>query len=284
MPPKSAPKTSRRAIKNLRRLRNHWPVWIFLACWWHQVAAQTAPPNSVVKDVRVQHVGPASVSNQMVRANIQTRQGDAFSAARIDQDVKNLLGTGYFYNVDVAWDVGEDGIELVYSVQGKPTLTEIRFEGNERLKDRRLKKKVTSKVGDPIDERKLFTDAREIQTLYQKKGYQDTKVEYVPSIIENRGQGSVTFKVTEAPRVRIEEVRFEGARAFRQKRLIVIFPSGRIARLTARGLRERRWQPTAIAFNHTRFIIYCYNTYSSLIMETDWELRRTADNSIWNNR
>ena len=94
-----------------------------------------------------------------------------FYVGLINQDVKSLLGTGYFYNVDVSWEVKDSGIDLVYSVQGKPRLTEIRFEGNERLSDRRLKKKVSSKVGEPIDEKKLFTDAREIETFYQKKGY-----------------------------------------------------------------------------------------------------------------
>lgn len=36
------------------------------------------------------------------------------------------------------------------------------------------------------------------------------------------------------------------ARAFREGRLIVIFPSGRLAQPTLRGLIERPWQPTAI--------------------------------------
>jgi len=35
--------------------------------------------------------------------------------------------------------------------------------------------------------------------------------------------------------------------AFRDQRLIVIFPSGRLARPTARGLEERRWQPSAVS-------------------------------------
>lgn len=35
-------------------------------------------------------------------------------------------------------------------------------------------------------------------------------------------------------------------RAFREDRLIVIFPSGRLARPTARGLVERGWTPTAV--------------------------------------
>ncbi|MDC0324388.1 hypothetical protein OAM21_04260, partial [Verrucomicrobia bacterium] len=176
-----------------------------------QVSGQTVLSNKNIEAVKVTHVGPASVSDQMVLVNIQTRSGDDFSAARINQDVKNLLGTGYFYNVDVSWEVKDSGIDLVYSVQGKPRLTEIRFEGNERLSDRRLKKKVSSKVGEPIDEKKLFTDAREIETFYQKKGYQNTVVVYQASITEERGQGNVTFKVTEAPKVRIQEVNFVGA-------------------------------------------------------------------------
>jgi outer membrane protein insertion porin family len=175
--------------------------------------------NKKVETVKVQHVGPMAVSDQMVLANIQTETGDTFSAARINQDVKNLLGTGYFYNVDVAWEVNENGVELVYAVQGKPKLTEIRFEGNERIKERRLRKKVTSKVGDPIDEKKLFSDARDLEEFYQKKGYQNTTVEYQPNIIEERGQGTVTFKVVEAPKVRIAEVNFVGATAFKQKKL-----------------------------------------------------------------
>jgi putative hemolysin len=36
------------------------------------------------------------------------------------------------------------------------------------------------------------------------------------------------------------------ARAFREGRLVVIFPSGRLARPTLKGLEERPWQPTAM--------------------------------------
>ncbi|MDG1889839.1 MAG: outer membrane protein assembly factor BamA [Verrucomicrobiota bacterium] len=219
MRPKSARKISRRTYKLYRRIKHQWPVWAFLACWLPQVGGQTVLTNKKVETVKVQHVGPMAVSDQMVLANIQTETGDTFSAARINQDVKNLLGTGYFYNVDVAWEVNENGVELVYAVQGKPKLTEIRFEGNERIKERRLRKKVTSKVGDPIDEKKLFSDARDLEEFYQKKGYQNTTVEYQPNIIEERGQGTVTFKVVEAPKVRIAEVNFVGATAFKQKKL-----------------------------------------------------------------
>ena len=212
-------KTFPQAPERRRRLKHQWPVWAFLACWLPQVAGQGLPGNKTVERVTIRHIGPELVSDQMVLSNIQTRSGDGFSSERINLDIKNLLGTGYFHNVDVSWEVKESGIELVYTVQGKPKLTEIRFEGNERIKQRRLAKKVTSKVGEPIDEKTLFSDAREIQSYYQKKGFQNTKVDYLPTINEERGQGIVTFKITEAPKIRIDSVRFKGNDAFTDKAL-----------------------------------------------------------------
>ena len=55
--------------------------------------------------------------------------------------------------------------------------------------------------------------------MYQKAGYQKTQVKYVLNIDENAGRGTVTFEITESPKVKILRVEFEGARAFKQKKL-----------------------------------------------------------------
>src|SRR5690606_38401620 len=112
------------------------------------------------------------------------------------------------------------GINLIYVVQGKPILSEIRIEGNDQYSRRKIMKKVTSKVGEPLDERKLFLDAQEIRKMYEKSGYQNTTVEYLPpNIDEAAGRGSVTFVIEEAPKIKIEDVEFIGAEAFKQKKL-----------------------------------------------------------------
>ena len=89
------------------------------------------------------------------------------------------------------------GVVLTYKVQGKPRLTDIKFQGNTKFKDAKLLKKISSKVGEPLDERKLFTDSQEIQKLYQSKGYPGTQVKYVLNIDENAGRGTATFAITE---------------------------------------------------------------------------------------
>ena len=71
-----------------------------------------------------------------------------------------------------------------------------------------------------MNEHKLFTDTQEIRKLYEKAGYQRTTVKYQrPVIDENTGRSTVTFEIAEAPKIKIKEVDFVGAEAFKQKTL-----------------------------------------------------------------
>src|SRR6185312_7855697 len=80
-------------------------------------------------------------------------------------------------------------------------------------------KKVTVKVGDALDEQKIFTDVQDMKKLYEKSGYADTKIKYVLSIDEATGHGTVTYQIEESPKVKIVLVTFLGAEAFSQKEL-----------------------------------------------------------------
>ena len=82
-----------------------------------------------------------------------------------------------------------------------------------------MRKKLASKVGEPLDERKLFTDSQDIQKKYQQAGYPRTVVTYSFTHDEVAGKAIATFEVKESPKVRIEKVEFRGAQAFSQKKL-----------------------------------------------------------------
>lgn len=155
----------------------------------------------------------------MIRANIRVKEGDIYTKTGVDDDVRNLYSTGFFYNVRVATEEAPKGIKIIYVVQGKPTLSEIRIEGNKKYGKRKILKKITSKTGEPLDERKIFSDTQEITKLYQKSGYQRTTVKYNLNIEETAGRGSVTFEIVEAPKVKIKNVEFVGADSFTQRKL-----------------------------------------------------------------
>lgn len=199
---------------------------LLVACY--QLAAADEGP--VVRKIVIKHVGPPAVSEELIRANIRVKEGEAYSRIAIDDDIKNLYGTLFFYNIRVTEDVtaseaGPGGTRipkeytLTYVIQGKPVITEIRFSGNKKYSTSRLRRKLTSKTGEPMDERKLFNDTQEILKMYQKAGLQRTTIEYKPSINEALGRGIVTFEITEAPKVRIKDVVFDDAQAFKQRKL-----------------------------------------------------------------
>ena len=181
-----------------------------------RLRAQDVP---VVKKVEIRHVGPPAVSDAVIRGNIRVKEGDLYRKTSVDDDVNSLWKTGYFYNVAYFEEPLDGGIKLTYMVQGNPTLTQINFSGNKTYSSRKLMKKLTSKVGEPLSERKLFNDSQEILKRYQKSGYHKTQVKYVPVIDQNLGKGTVTFEITEAPKVKIKDVVFVGADAFKQGKL-----------------------------------------------------------------
>lgn len=172
-----------------------------------------------VAKVIIKHVGPASTSDDLIRANIRLKPGDLYTRGAVDEDVRTLYATGQFYDIRVTDETTPDGVVLTYILQGNPRLTAIKFEGNKKYKTAKLLKKISSKVGEPLNERKLFTDSQTIQQMYQKAGYPSTVVKYSISIDEAAGRATATFDITESPKVRIVRIDFVDAHAFTQKKL-----------------------------------------------------------------
>ncbi|MBI3881532.1 MAG: hypothetical protein HY301_15895, partial [Verrucomicrobia bacterium] len=181
-----------------------------------QLGGGTGPK---ITQIVIQHVGPAAASEELVRANIRLKVGEPYLRTQADDDVRTLYATGYFYNIRIGEKFTDDGVILSYVLQGKPILMEILLKGNELYSRSKLMKKVTSKVGEPLNERKLFADTEEIKKFYQKEGYQGTKAKYVVTIDENAGRGTVTIEITETPKVRVVDVEFNGAQAFTPRTL-----------------------------------------------------------------
>ena len=180
--------------------------------------AQSTGPK--IDRVDVKFVGPASVSEEFIRSNIKLKSGASYQPGLTQDDVHLLYGTGQFYNIRVSVDQADDGgVVLTYTVQVRPRITEIKFEGNKKLSDSKLKKKVTFKIGEPLDEQKVFTDVQEMKKLYEKNGLSDTLVKYILNIEELTGHGTITFHIEESLKVKIKDVEFLGATQFKPKSL-----------------------------------------------------------------
>ena len=183
------------------------------------VIQSSAQGIGTVSAVNIRHVGPQAVSDELIRANIRLRAGESYNRSNVDDDVRNLYSTGYFYRIEVSEDDAAEGKVVTYVVQGKPLVSDVSITGNTKISDKRLRKKLESKTGEPLSERQLFLDTQVIRETYQKKGYQGTEVNYVLNVEEQTGKGSVVFEIKESPKVRLEDVEFLGVDAFTQRKL-----------------------------------------------------------------
>jgi outer membrane protein insertion porin family len=201
-------------------LRHGGLGWLLLLGWLPTALAQRGVEGAPISQIIITNIGPQMASDALVRANIHLKAGDPYVRASVDKDLLNLYSTGFFLNIRVSDKMTDKGVELTYILQGKLKLTGINFEGNTKFSRAKLMKKVKSKVGDPMDERKLFEDEQEIEKLYQKKGYPHTTVKYVQKNVDyDAGKASVTFEIKETPKIKIVEVDFIGAKAFTQRKL-----------------------------------------------------------------
>jgi outer membrane protein assembly factor BamA len=138
---------------------------------------------------------PQIISEEQIRTNISVKVGDIFNRAEVDLDVRNL--SGLFHNLRVTDSTTDEGVILNYMLQEKPRLTGIRFAGSTKYRDADLKRLLASKVGQALDERTIYSEARRLEELYRTSGLPGTQVKSVVNINEDIGEGDVVFEIRE---------------------------------------------------------------------------------------
>ena len=199
-------------------------VFIFAVSAGLRLAAQSiGDPESrpyKVGSVTVRFVGTANVNEQVVRANMQAREGSDLDDTMIDRDIQSLYRTGLFEFIEVKREVLPSRvINLVVEVTPKYRVLAIRYEGNERVKSRRLEKEVKTKPNASLDERQVKEDAEKIREYYQKSGYNQVSVHYTIDRDRTTGYGTVIFNIKEGPKVKIADIRFVGNENVKPRRL-----------------------------------------------------------------
>src|SRR3954468_6803549 len=196
-----------------------WTHFVLILCSLALATSNAQLRPEVIRKIQIRHVGPPAASDALIRANIRVKEGDTYTATSVDDDVRSLLATGYFHNVQVVLEPDPAGLTVAYVIQGKPVISEINIVGNKKYSKKKILKKVTSKVGEPLSEAKLFTDKEDIRKLYEKAGYQRTTVKYQHVDDASAGRSAVTFEIAESPKIKIKDIEFVGAQAFKQKKL-----------------------------------------------------------------
>lgn len=185
------------------------------------LGAWTAPAQQppLVREVVIRHEGPPAAAESVIRANIRTQVGQPYSAVVVNNDVRTLFEKGWFANVQVRTEPLEEGLRVIFLLQGKPKVRDIIITGNKRVKTARLKKELAIKVGDALEGGNIERSVAKLSDYYQRQGYQLVQVVHEEAVDPETGQAVVTFHINEGDRITVDRVDFVGNNAFTAKQL-----------------------------------------------------------------
>ncbi len=163
-----------------------------------------------MREINVQYIGPHTVAKTVILSNMRTTVGQVYSAAAVEEDVRNLYATGFFVNLAIKDQPLGDGVSVNVVVEPKPLVKEIVIKGASKIKTSRVRKEIKTKVAESLSEQQISTDADKIKELYLNKGYNQVQVSYKIDTNEEFGRSVVTFIISEGDRAYVTEVNFVG--------------------------------------------------------------------------
>ena len=173
----------------------------------------------IVKEIEIEYAGPRSVDRSVILSNMRTSVGQPYSLTAVEEDVRNLYATGLFVNLRIYDEPVADGVKVVVIIQPKPTVKDIVIIGAVKIKEKRIRKEMNSKAGDPLSEQKIAEDSRKVLEYYRVKGFPKATVEYKIDINEQAGRAVVTFTIAEEGKAYVRFVTFEGNSSFKEQEL-----------------------------------------------------------------
>lgn len=169
--------------------------------------------------------GAGTIANITVEGNqrVETRTilsylglstGNGFSQEEIDLGLKNLFATGFFADVKLL----RAGNTLVVRVTENPLISEVAFEGNDKVETKDLEKEVELKPRSIYSRDKLQSDVKRILDIYRRGGrYTATVTPKVIRLDENRV--NIAYEITEGTVSRVEKITFIGNDTFSSSKL-----------------------------------------------------------------
>lgn len=211
-----------------------------------QFEDQTAP---IVRDIVVETVGAPSISKDRVLANLATKVGVPYSERTAEQDVRALYSTGGVSNVRLFAEPLGDGVRVTVLLQGRPVIEEVLIEGASQIPLNRVRKEVSVKPGDVVDEEKIEASRQKILTLYEERNYAEVDVQYRVQEIPGSNRSRVIIAITEGPKLVVKRITFVGndsivardlRKAMKTKPLDILTFFNKSGRLTPTQLEEDR--------------------------------------------
>ena len=167
----------------------------------------------VVQRILIQ--GNVRIEQETILSYLPIQPGDTIGRAQMDLGVKTLFKTDLFSDVSI--DLNASG-DLVVRVVENPIINQVVFEGNDNLKDDKLRDEVTVRPRGIFTRGKVQGDVQRIVELYRRSGRIGVTV--TPEIVElPQKRVDLIFEINEGPKSGVLRINFLGNKLYSESDL-----------------------------------------------------------------
>ena len=175
-----------------------------------------AQEGEIIQSLKI--VGNKRIDESTILYYIRSKPGTVLSKSKISKDIEQVFSLGQFKDIQVNTKDGIEGLELQFIVEEIPSIGDVEILGNVKIETNDIREKIGLRRGATFNEHLIQESKKEIIKTYREKGYffAETRIE------TKRGSDdliAVVIRIREGKKVKIENIRFSGNKAFKDKEL-----------------------------------------------------------------
>ncbi|MCJ8322483.1 MAG: outer membrane protein assembly factor BamA [Rhizobiales bacterium] len=193
---------SKKSHKTLRKAILATTSLAFGTLLLHQVAFAANVQNLILS-------GNISVSSETVFQNLDLKIGQEINQQNINASIASLHSTGLFKDITITYK----GSNVYITVEENPTITAVRYIGNQSLDSGLLNSSHELRTGDYFTKGQVQAAVKEIKKKYTGSRFSNVEVSY--KIVETGDhKADLIFSITEGAETIVQKVSFVGNSVF----------------------------------------------------------------------
>ena len=176
----------------------------------------SAQEGESIQSVKV--VGNKRIDESTILYYIKSKPGTVLSRKKISDDIEQIYSLGQFKDIRVETRETIKGLVVEFFVVEIPTIGDVEVVGNDQVDANDIRERIGLKRGATFNDHLVLESREEILRLYREKGYFFAKVN-IDTQSGQENQVSVSIRIKEGEKVKIEKIRFSGNKAFPDKEL-----------------------------------------------------------------
>jgi outer membrane protein insertion porin family len=199
----------------LKRTFKFFAVLVLLVGLWGPAVSEALAVD-VIREIKVE--GVRRIEPDAVLSRISHLPGERLDPGRLDQDIRQVYESGFFYDVKVDVVDTSGGQIVTFIVEEKPSVKEFVYEGNDEFDEEKINENVDLKPNSILSISKIKENINKIRQMYENEGYFMVDIDYELEELPNN-RVRVIIRITEYKKVYIKRITFLGNRAYGDKRL-----------------------------------------------------------------